>query len=292
MKALLVGYGKMGKAIEAVLLQRGHGVAGRFGGDERDLLEGEERRATLRRASSETSVRDRRRRVRVHDARRPRRAGRPAPPFKKIPVVSGTTGWDVAPAVRLAREQKVPFLHSPNFSIGVAALRRAVAAAAAAARAVPRVRAGDRRAAPLGEEGRAFGDREAARVGRAEPRSGGRGVPIVVPPAGRASRESTSVFFEGADETVELVHRARSRAIFAAGRGARRRVDARRPAAGPRHVRRILRRRRQGRRLMTTSAHAGLFTFSEPSRSRASSPRSSRRSPTTARSTRPPCAGS
>ena len=28
MKALLVGYGKMGKAIEAVLVQRGHTVAG------------------------------------------------------------------------------------------------------------------------------------------------------------------------------------------------------------------------------------------------------------------------
>ena len=29
MKALLVGYGKMGRAIEAVLLQRGHGVVGK-----------------------------------------------------------------------------------------------------------------------------------------------------------------------------------------------------------------------------------------------------------------------
>ncbi len=30
MKALIAGYGKMGRAIEAVLVQRGHGVAGRI----------------------------------------------------------------------------------------------------------------------------------------------------------------------------------------------------------------------------------------------------------------------
>ncbi|HEX7614938.1 MAG TPA: dihydrodipicolinate reductase C-terminal domain-containing protein, partial [Thermoanaerobaculia bacterium] len=128
MRALLVGYGKMGRAIEAVLVTRGHTVAGRFGRGE-ICLEGKEGKSDLWGASDGASSADV-----AMEFTAPDSAAALISLFlsKKIPVLSGTTGWDVAPAVRQAREQQIPFLHSSNFSLGVAALKRAVAAAAAA----------------------------------------------------------------------------------------------------------------------------------------------------------------
>ncbi len=241
MRALLVGYGKMGKVIEAVLVARGHMIAGRFGRRE-FCLEGEEGKGDLWGASSGAA-----------DLASPGPAGEKlhstfrkssssslssefptcdvafeftspdAAPLlvplllsKKIPVVSGTTGWNVASAAQVAREQGVPFLHSPNFSLGVAALRRAVAAAAAALAPFPEFEPGiverhhsAKKDAPSGTA------RVLALDIIREPRSKS-SVPIVSLRHGAQPGEH-SVFFEGADETVELVHRARSRAIFAQG---------------------------------------------------------------------------
>ena len=207
MKALLVGYGKMGRAIEAVLLQRGHGVVGRFGGrEEEDFLEGSRADGV---AAAACDV--------AFEFTGPESAPRLVPLLlsKKIPVLSGTTGWDTAEAVRLATELSVPLLHSANFSVGVAAMRRAAAAVAAALAPFREFHPGiverhhsAKRDAPSGTA-KAL----AADVAHA---SGRRDVPIVSLRQGGVPGEHT-LYFEGGDETVELVHRARSRAIFAAG---------------------------------------------------------------------------
>jgi 4-hydroxy-tetrahydrodipicolinate reductase len=48
-----------------------------------------------------------------------------------VPTVCGTTGWDAAPLRAWADERRVPFLVEPNFSLGVAVMRRLVREAAA-----------------------------------------------------------------------------------------------------------------------------------------------------------------
>jgi 4-hydroxy-tetrahydrodipicolinate reductase len=227
MRALLVGYGKMGKAIEAVLVQRGHVVAGCW--DRREIgLEVEESgggaAAGIGRA--------------VQDGTPPSSPSRKSPAFssdvafeftapdaaprlvplllsRKIPVLSGTTGWDVGAAMRQAVEEGVPFLHSANFSLGVAAMRRAAAALAAALAPFREFHPGlverhhsAKRDAPSGTA-KAL----AADVSHA---SGRRDVPVVSLRQGGVPGEH-ALYFEGEDETVELVHRARSRAIFAQG---------------------------------------------------------------------------
>jgi 4-hydroxy-tetrahydrodipicolinate reductase len=205
MKALLVGYGKMGRAIETVLVQRGHGVTGRFGRGE-ICLEGEERKEA---AAESCDV--------AFEFTAPDSAGALVLFLlsKKIPVVSGTTGWDIASAVRQAREQNVPFLHSSNFSLGVAALRRAVAAAAAALAAFPEFEPGIVERHHSRKKDSPSGTAKVL-ASTLEEASGRAGVPIASLRQGGAPGEHL-VFFEGEDETVELVHRARSRAIFAQG---------------------------------------------------------------------------
>jgi len=209
MRALLVGYGKMGKAIEAVLVTRGHTVVGKFGGreeGERDFLEGN-RAEGVDAARCEMAF----------EFTAPEAAPRLVPLLlsKKIPVLSGSTGWNIDAATRQAVEVGVPFLHSANFSIGVAAMRRAAAALAAALAPFREFHPGlverhhsAKRDAPSGTARVLAADVEHA--------SGRRDVPIVSLRQGGVPGEHT-LYFEGEDETVELVHRARSRAIFAQG---------------------------------------------------------------------------
>jgi 4-hydroxy-tetrahydrodipicolinate reductase len=206
MRALVVGYGKMGKAIEAVLLQRGHTVAWKFGRrEERDFLEGNRAPGAH---FPECDV--------AFEFTAPDTAPRLVPLLlsKKIPVLSGTTGWDTGEAVRLATELFVPFLHSANFSLGVAAMRRSAAALAAALAPFHEFQPGiverhhsAKRDAPSGTAKALAGEVASA---------SGRDVPIVSLRQGGVPGEHT-LFFEGEDETVEVVHRARNRAIFASG---------------------------------------------------------------------------
>jgi 4-hydroxy-tetrahydrodipicolinate reductase len=204
MRALLVGYGKMGKAIEAALVLRGHDVAGRFGRGE-ICLESEEGKGDLPACDI------------AFEFTAPASAPLVVPLLlsKKTPVVSGTTGWDVTSATRLAREQGILFLHSSNFSLGVAALRRGVAAAAAALAPFPEFEPGiverhhsAKKDAPSGTAKMLASTLEGA--------SGRSSIAIASLRQGGVPGEHL-VFFEGQDETVELVHRARSRAIFAQG---------------------------------------------------------------------------
>ncbi len=237
MRALLVGYGKMGKAVEAALAARGHVIAGRIdegdrpekllGGDRPgDFLEGESVRPRGPSASSKAPPSGQRQRS---SSKKPSSAVDIAFEFttpasaeglvvfllsRSIPVVSGTTGWDVAPAVRFAREQKVPFLHSPNFSIGVAVMRRLAAQAAALLAPFPSFEPGvlerhhsAKKDAPSGTAKLLAAAVEGARAGA---------VPVVALRQGGQPGEHV-LYFEGDSESLEIIHRARSRAIFATG---------------------------------------------------------------------------
>lgn len=200
MKALIVGPGKMGREIEAVLLRRGHGVRARYG--RRDDLE-----------ALEPDVVDV-----AFEFTAPDSAPRTVATLlmHRVPVVSGTTGWDVAPMKRLAEERKVPFLHAPSFSIGAAALRRAAMVLGGALARFPEFEPAiverhhsAKRDAPSGT---AKAIAEAVGVGR----SAGEEIPIVSLRHGGQPGEHVLVF-EGPDESIELVHRARSRSVFALG---------------------------------------------------------------------------
>lgn len=256
MKALIVGYGKMGKAIEAELLAKGHVVAGRVDEGDRpgDFLEGES--GGLKGASLAGQVaeggptgsslegdfsRSRGQSVAGQASAAGERGVRSSPSkdsfpvdiafefttpasaeslvlfllSKRIPVVSGTTGWDVAPAVRLAREQEVPFLHSPNFSIGVAVMKRLAAQAAALLSPFREFEPGILERHHIAKKDAPSGTAKllASAVESARP---GAPVPVVALRQGGQPGEHVLVF-EGASESLEIVHRARSRAIFAAG---------------------------------------------------------------------------
>lgn len=107
MKIALIGYGKMGRAIEEIALLRGHEIIYRIDIDSRDLL----KRETLREADMAIEF------------------STPATAFENIskcfdagvPLVCGTTGWwDRLEEVKkrcLAENQA--FLYTSNFSIGV-----------------------------------------------------------------------------------------------------------------------------------------------------------------------------
>jgi 4-hydroxy-tetrahydrodipicolinate reductase len=205
MRALIVGYGKMGKAIESALAAKGHAVGGTIdeGEPPEVFLEGEYGRGRTvdvafeftTPASAESLV------VLLLS--------------KHIPVVSGTTGWETAPAIRIAREQKIPFLHSPNFSIGVAVMKRLAAEAASLLAPFPAFEPGilERHHSVKKDVPSGTAKLLASAVASAR---GGATVPVVALRQGGQPGEHV-LFFEGEAESLEIVHRARSRAIFASG---------------------------------------------------------------------------
>jgi 4-hydroxy-tetrahydrodipicolinate reductase len=132
-----------------------------------------------------------------------------------IPTLSGTTGWDPEPARRLAAERGVPFLHAANFSLGIAAARRASALVARLLSPFPAYEAGllerhhsAKKDAPSGTAKLLAADVAAA--------AGTGPIQVVSLRQGGNPGEHT-VYFEGPDESLEIVHRARSRALFASG---------------------------------------------------------------------------
>ncbi|MBQ0786181.1 MAG: 4-hydroxy-tetrahydrodipicolinate reductase [Oceanihabitans sp.] len=101
MKIALLGYGKMGKTIEQIALQRGHTIVTKAMDDNYDITDAA--------VAIDFSI--------------------PSAAFKNIsncfnknvPVISGTTGWleDYDKAVALCEEKKGAFIYASNFSLGV-----------------------------------------------------------------------------------------------------------------------------------------------------------------------------
>jgi 4-hydroxy-tetrahydrodipicolinate reductase len=104
MKILLVGYGKMGKTIERVALQRGHEIAGRIDIDNHYELASVTADVAIEFSHPEAAYQN------VRECLE-----------RNIPVVCGTTGWlDRKPEVEaLVRQQKGTFFYASNYSPGV-----------------------------------------------------------------------------------------------------------------------------------------------------------------------------
>jgi len=104
MKVALIGYGKMGKTIEKILLDRKHEVVARF--DSKGIREEELKQADV-----------------AIEFTRPEAAfGNIASCLKNnIPVVIGTTGWlhQYDEAVQLCKAHNSALLYASNFSLGV-----------------------------------------------------------------------------------------------------------------------------------------------------------------------------
>ncbi len=107
MKIALIGYGKMGKAIEAIAIERGHEIVLKIG------IENMEDLTPTALQAAEVAI----------------EFTGPESAFKNIsfsleqqvPVVSGSTGWlqQYEKVARLAAEQNTGLLYASNFSLGV-----------------------------------------------------------------------------------------------------------------------------------------------------------------------------
>jgi 4-hydroxy-tetrahydrodipicolinate reductase len=150
----------------------------------------------------------------------------------RVPVVCGTTGWGEAlPEAReRAREQEVGFLWAPNFALGVNLLFRLVGLASSWLGAtggfapyLVEAHHDGKKDGPSGTAGRLaellvehtpgktrFGPAPAQ--GRIDPEL----VPVGWVRAGAIPGEHR-IGWDAAEETIEIVHRARSRELFATG---------------------------------------------------------------------------
>lgn len=200
MRALIVGYGKMGRAVEAALLLHGHSIFGRL--DRGDSV-----------ASIDPSAVDV-----AFEFTAPGSAPELVASLvtRGVAVVSGTTGWDPAHARKLANEKGVLFLHAPNFSIGVAAMRRAASLLAAFLAPFPEFEPGLVERHHSAKKDAPSGTARLLAAAVEEARPHGSPLPVISLRHGGQPGEHVLIF-EGADEALELVHRARSRAIFASG---------------------------------------------------------------------------
>lgn len=194
--AVVVGPGRMGSAVASAWRERGHEVA-----------------SVLARGDSLEAARS------AHLAfefTRPDAAAENVEALVELGVatVCGTTGWDPASVLRLAGERGVPLLVAPNFSLGVAVLRALVCEAARRLAAFPEFEPGlvERHHARKADSPSGTARMLAEAIGEL------RGVapPVAALRHGDQPGEHR-VIFEGCEESLELVHRARSRRVFALG---------------------------------------------------------------------------
>lgn len=195
--AAVVGYGRMGRAVGELWRERGHTLAVTLG-------RGHDLAAA---AGSEIAF----------EFTRPEAAAANVQQLLEmaIPTVCGTTGWDPAPAVAHAQERRVPLLVAANFSIGVAVLRALAVEASRRLSAFPDFEAGlvERHHRHKVDSPSGTAQMLARVMAQA---SGGAEPPIVALRQGGQPGEHR-LCFEGPEEELELVHRARSRRVFALG---------------------------------------------------------------------------
>ena len=107
MNIALIGYGKMGKAIEQIAIDRGHNIVLRISSSNKHEMTPENLR--LADVAIEFTMPEAAQENVLHTLR----AG--------VPVVCGTTGWNegLNKAKMVTMDNKTAFLHTSNFSIGV-----------------------------------------------------------------------------------------------------------------------------------------------------------------------------
>jgi 4-hydroxy-tetrahydrodipicolinate reductase len=199
----LIGYGKMGHAIEQLAGDRGFSVVSRIdpnGGDANAVA-----RDTLK--DAEVAVEFSTPRTAPANIRAAIEAG--------CPVVVGTTGWyEERPALeQLVAERKGALLVAPNFSIGVAAFGQIVQAAARALKGsgfdahMIETHHAAKTDAPSGTAA------SLETIARAE---WGKDIGITSVRTG-AVPGTHELIFDGPFEQIRLVHEARDRRVFADG---------------------------------------------------------------------------
>lgn len=104
MKLLLIGYGKMGKTIESIALQRGHSIAGKVDNREELMRFNDQADAAIEFSQPDAVIDN----LNFCFS-------------KKIPVVCGTTGWlDQKNEIENVCKQKGgAFFYASNYSLGV-----------------------------------------------------------------------------------------------------------------------------------------------------------------------------
>lgn len=104
MRVLLVGYGKMGKTIERIALDRGHEIAGRIDIDNQQDLDTASADAAIEFSHPDAAFQNISKCL-----------------DRKIPVVCGTTGWLARkPEIEaLTRKNNGSFFYASNYSLGV-----------------------------------------------------------------------------------------------------------------------------------------------------------------------------
>lgn len=104
MRILLVGYGKMGKTIERLAIERGHEIAGRIDIDNHHELESVTADAAIEFSHPDAAFNNVKRCIE-----------------KGIPVVCGTTGWLAhKPEIEaLTKKLNGAFFYASNYSLGV-----------------------------------------------------------------------------------------------------------------------------------------------------------------------------
>lgn len=100
MKIGLIGYGKMGKAVQAVAKERGDIVSVGISPDVDVLIDFTEPAAVVKTAEALEG--------------------------KEIPWIVGTTGWPMEEVLPIVKRRHIPLLYGPNFSIGMALFSRLV----------------------------------------------------------------------------------------------------------------------------------------------------------------------
>lgn len=104
MNILLVGYGKMGKTIERVALERGHQIAGKIDIDNASDLEKSNADVAIEFSHPDVAFQNVRKCIE-----------------RKIPVVCGTTGWleRKSEIEKLTLASGATFFYASNYSLGV-----------------------------------------------------------------------------------------------------------------------------------------------------------------------------
>lgn len=104
MQILLVGYGKMGKTIERIAIERGHQITGRIDVDNQQDLDNAKADVAIEFSHPDAAFENIKKCL-----------------TKNIPVVCGTTGWlsKKAEIERLTKENKGTFFYASNYSLGV-----------------------------------------------------------------------------------------------------------------------------------------------------------------------------
>lgn len=107
MRILLIGYGKMGKTIEQIALQKGHSIAGIIDINNRESL------TDYTAATTDAAIEF------THPESAPENIKYCLQ--QNIPVVSGSTGWmqHFAEIKELCRQKNGSFFYASNYSVGV-----------------------------------------------------------------------------------------------------------------------------------------------------------------------------